>query len=176
MTKPQNWSVRLLGMTLLIVLLTGCSQIILDPGQDQPVQTGEATLPAESGESKNPPTNQIPAAGSTAVPVIPPAEVTPLLPAYPGTEQSIDPLMEPLIQMAKADLAKRLGVPEAEIEVLEARAVVWPDAGLGCPQPGMSYIQIPFDGGLIVLEVDGQEYNYHTGGNDGPFLCEQSGK
>lgn len=98
------------------------------------------------------------------------------MPAYPGTEQSIDPLMEPLIQMAKADLAKRLGIPEAEIEVMEARAVVWPDAGLGCPQPGMSYIQIPFDGGLIVLEVDGQEYNYHTGGNDGPFLCEQSGK
>ena len=84
--------------------------------------------------------------------------------------------MDPLIQMAKADLAKRLGVPESEIEVLEARAVVWPDAALGCPQPGMAYIQIPFDGGLIVLEVDGQEYNYHTGGNDGPFLCEQSGK
>jgi len=163
-------------MTLLIVLITGCSQIILDPGQDQPVQTGEATLPAESGESKTPPTNQPPAAGSTAVPSIPPLEATTLMPANPGTEQAIDPLMEPLIQMSKADLAKRLGVPEAEIEVLEARAVVWPDAGLGCPQPGMSYIQIPFDGGLIVLEVGGQEYNYHVGGNDGPFLCEQSGK
>jgi hypothetical protein len=95
---------------------------------------------------------------------------------FPGTEQSIDPAMEPLIQMAKEDLAKRLGVPEAEIVVLEARAVLWPDGSLGCPQPGMAYIQIPFDGGLIRLEVDGQEYNYHTGGPDGPFLCEQSGK
>lgn len=175
MTKSQNWTGRLVGMALLFVLLTGCNQIILDPGQDQPVLTNEPTLPAESGESKNPPSNQIPPAGSTATPVIPPAETTPLMPAYPGTEQSIDPAMEPLIQMAKADLAKRLGAPEGEIEVLEARAVVWPDAGLGCPQPGMSYIQIPFDGGLIVLEVAGQEYNYHSGGNDGLFLCEQNG-
>ncbi|OGO33256.1 MAG: hypothetical protein A2Z16_17590 [Chloroflexi bacterium RBG_16_54_18] len=157
-------------MALLIVLLTGCSQIILDPGQDQPDPTGEPTLPAESGEAKNP------TAGSTAAPIIPPVEVTPLMPAFPGTEQSIDPAMDPLIQMAKADLATRLGVPESEIEVLEARAVVWPDAALGCPQPGMSYIQIPFDGGLIVLDVGGQEYNYHTGGNDGLFLCEQSEK
>ena len=97
------------------------------------------------------------------------------MPAHPGTEQSIDPAMEPLIQMARADLAGRLGVAEDEIEVLEARAVVWPDASLGCPQPGMAYIQIPFDGGLIRLEAAGLEYNYHTGGGEGPFLCEPSG-
>lgn len=96
------------------------------------------------------------------------------MPAHPGSEGSIDPSMDALIQIARADLAERLGVNEYEITVLEARPVVWPDASLGCPRPGMSYIQILFEGGLIRLEAGGQEYNYHSGGDAEPFLCEPS--
>ena len=47
--------------------------------------------------------------------------------------------MEPLVQTAREDLAQRLGVPPGQIEVVEAQAVVWPDASLGCPQPGMAF-------------------------------------
>lgn len=82
--------------------------------------------------------------------------------------------MDGLVQLARADLEERLGVPEDEIKVLEARPVVWPDASLGCPQPGMFYIQILVEGGLIRLEAGGQEYNYHIGDNAEPFLCEPS--
>ena len=51
--------------------------------------------------------------------------------------------------------------------------MVWPDASLGCPQPDMFYIQIPHDGLLIRLSVDGKVYAYHSGGGYDPFLCEQ---
>ena len=94
----------------------------------------------------------------------------------PEPESSIDPTMETLIKTAKADLAKRLGLSEDDIDVLEAKAMLWPDGSLGCPQPGMAYIQIPFEGGLIRLDAGGQEYDYHTGEGESPFLCVQASK
>jgi hypothetical protein len=92
------------------------------------------------------------------------------VPPIPGT---VEPGMEGLIEMAREDLAKRLSIRADEIEVLEAKAVVWPDASLGCPQPGMRYKQVPMDGALIRLLVEGKVYEYHSGGGRAPFLCEQ---
>jgi hypothetical protein len=92
------------------------------------------------------------------------------VPPVPGT---VEPGMEGLIEMAKEDLAERLSMAAGEIEVLEAKGVVWPDASLGCPQPGMRYKQVPMDGALIRLLVEGKVYEYHSGGGRAPFLCEQ---
>ncbi len=91
----------------------------------------------------------------------------------PNIPSPPEPGLAPLLTQAKEDLAQRLSVPVDQIEVLEARAVVWPDASLGCPQPGMKYKQVPMDGALIRLVVDGQVYEYHSGGSRDPFLCEQ---
>ena len=64
-------------------------------------------------------------------------------------------------------------VNPSAIEVSSAELVEWPDAGLGCPQPGMAYRQVPTDGSLIILVYDSVEYRYHTGGSTSvPFLCE----
>jgi hypothetical protein len=89
-----------------------------------------------------------------------------------NTPSQIDPGLQGLIDQAKADLAERLSVPAAEIIVLEAVMVVWPDGSLGCPQPGMEYIQVTVDGVRIILQVEGQTYRYHMGGSRGLFLCE----
>jgi hypothetical protein len=82
----------------------------------------------------------------------------------------------PLVLQAKEDLADRLGVPMSEIELLSFEEVVWPDSSIGCPQPGMRYKQVPYDGALIRLSADGQVYDYHSGGSRGPFLCEKAYK
>lgn len=84
--------------------------------------------------------------------------------------------MESMIEMAKNDLARRLYIPIDEIHLVEARPVVWPDSSLGCPQPGMAYLQVPEDGALIVLQVGNISYKYHNGGNRGLFLCETVSK
>lgn len=89
----------------------------------------------------------------------------------PGT---VEPGLEPLIALATKDLTERLSIAEGDIEILEAVAVVWPDASLGCPEPGMAYRQIPLDGALIRLQIEGKVYEYHSGGGRDPFLCEQS--
>ncbi len=89
-----------------------------------------------------------------------------------GHDGEIDEGLRPFIDMAIADLAARLGIGASAISVVSARLVVWPNAALGCPQPGMSYAQVAVDGSLIELEAGGLYYRYHTGGNTfTPFLC-----
>jgi hypothetical protein len=90
-----------------------------------------------------------------------------------GATTALDPALARLVAGTRADLARRRGVALDAIEVVEARSVTWPDPGLGCPQPGMAYRQVPVDGVLIRLRVDDLIFNYHGGGGRAPFLCEQ---
>jgi hypothetical protein len=75
-----------------------------------------------------------------------------------------------LVQGAIDDLAERLGVERTEVIVIDSRGVTWGDTSMGCPEPGVGYLQVLVDGAFAVLEVDGRRYHYH-GGN--PLrLCE----
>lgn len=80
--------------------------------------------------------------------------------------------MDDQVTLAVAALAKRLGVDQSRVEVVEVEPVTWPDASLGCPQPGMKYRQVPVDGYRILLRVDAREYPFHGGDQRGPFFCE----
>ncbi len=84
-----------------------------------------------------------------------------------------DPTVGRLVTSAREDLAKRLQVDAKDIQLLEARDVVWPDTSLGCPQPGMVYPQILRDGALVRLRVGKRTYAYHSGGGREPSLCER---
>ena len=77
-----------------------------------------------------------------------------------------------LIESAKADLAQRLSIPTSQIKVIETKEVVWPDASLGCPQPGNVYAQILTPGYLVTLEYAGDEYEYHAGIHGDTLYCE----
>jgi hypothetical protein len=77
-----------------------------------------------------------------------------------------------LIEKAKEDLAQRLSIERAQISLVEAREVVWPDSSLGCPQPGTVYTQVLTSGFLIHLEADGKIYEYHADFNEQVILCE----
>jgi hypothetical protein len=106
--------------------------------------------------------------GATLVPegATPPG--TPIgVPAAPAISQTAP------VELAKADLARRRAVAPDTIRIVEVRDVTWPDPGLGCPQPGMAYKQVPVDGLLIRLESGGQLFEYHSGGSKAPFLCER---
>jgi hypothetical protein len=79
--------------------------------------------------------------------------------------------LEAIIAAAKADLATSLGIDEAAIDVALVEEVVWSDASLGCPQPGMRYRQVPTDGMRIVLSAGDVSYDYRSDGLRDPFLC-----
>jgi hypothetical protein len=82
------------------------------------------------------------------------------------------PGIRELVMHARSDLAKRLGVAPETIDLLEASEVVWPDASLGCPQPGKGYAQSTREGYLIRLRSGKRAYRYHSGQGGAPFLCE----
>lgn len=99
-----------------------------------------------------------------------PAPARPAATPTPGGV-TMSPTLEALVARAKADLAARLGLSEAEIQVVEAQAVTWPDSSLGCPEPGRMYLQVLTPGYRIVLEAGGRRYAYHAGREGLPFLC-----
>jgi hypothetical protein len=70
------------------------------------------------------------------------------------------------------DLAERLGEPVVDPTVISVVAKTWNDGSLGCPQPGQVYTQALVDGFQVVLEVDGEEFDYRIGGGTDVRLCE----
>jgi len=102
-----------------------------------------------------------------------PATPSPSSTSPSSSPSSTDGNQTPEVAQARQDLATRLNLPETNIEVVEAKAIVWPDSSLGCPQPGMMYAQVLQDGLLIVLRANQKLYEYHSGGNQPPFLCEK---
>jgi hypothetical protein len=73
---------------------------------------------------------------------------------------------------AKADLASRLGVAEDEINVEGVEFVEWPDSCLGVSQPDMVCAEVITPGYRIILEANGQTYEYHTDGGPQAVLAE----
>ncbi len=89
----------------------------------------------------------------------------------PALPTPADKDLQYLIAKAKEDLAKRLSTSVDEIKLLEAKAVVWRDASLGCPKPGIDYIQVETGGYNVLLETGGKTYNYHTNKTNRIILC-----
>jgi hypothetical protein len=78
-----------------------------------------------------------------------------------------------MVAAAKADLAARLGLSEADITVQSVEPVEWPDTSLGCPQPGMMYAQVITPGYQVLLQATGEVYDYRTTAGRLLVLCEQ---
>jgi len=74
--------------------------------------------------------------------------------------------------LAVTDLAQRLGIAKSAVTVVKIEDVQWPDASLGCPQPGMMYAQVITPGYLITLNANGQSYEYHAS-QSRVILCEK---
>ena len=92
----------------------------------------------------------------------------------PSLSTPADPISQRLIEKAKADLAQRLSISAPQISLVEVAQVEWSDSSLGCPQPGMDYLQVITPGYLIRLEAAGQEYEYHSNRDTYFVLCENS--
>jgi len=91
-------------------------------------------------------------------------------PAQPLEPSPLSPALHPhsanraqdAAERARDDLASRLDLDSAEISVVSVEAVDWPDASLGCPEPGRLYAQVITPGYRILLEARGQRYEYRA--------------
>ncbi len=82
-----------------------------------------------------------------------------------------------LIERAKDDLVQATGAESDAVTVVSTEEVEWSDSSLGCPDPDAMYAQVITPGYLIVLESDGNTFNYHTGADpEGPLVqCTEDG-
>lgn len=111
-------------------------------------------------------------------------ETTSVPPTGPSSTSTIGttaPAEDPMehkgvVETAIRDLAGRLDVSEADIEVIEVKDVQWPDGALGCPEEGKMYTQALVDGSQVLLGVDERIYDYHAGSDGEPFLCPSDEK
>jgi hypothetical protein len=146
---------RILSIANLIILEAGCNLIPATNAPETPIRpSAEATAMIE--------TRTIP----TAVTEEDPMETEPSLPipSIPGLPR--------LIEAAKEDLAQRLSIPSSQINAVEVKGVFWPDASLGCPQPGTTYDQVEVPGYLILLQANGDEFEYHANIHNYVYYCE----
>jgi hypothetical protein len=80
-----------------------------------------------------------------------------MVPVTPPDESA-----EKMVALVKAHLAQKLSIPVDQIVLSEIKPVVWRDASLGCPKPGIDYIQVETPGYNISLAAGGKTYTYHT--------------
>jgi hypothetical protein len=138
----HNW-IKITSIVSFVIFLAACNQVVTPSLPDEALAPPASTAPVVDTQT-----------------------------ASEMTQPTPPPGMEFLIEKAREDLAQRLSIGLTQISLVEARAVVWPDSSLGCPQPGMRYLQVPEDGALIILQAQGIVYEYHNGGSRGLFLCE----
>lgn len=95
-------------------------------------------------------------------------------PMTPTLSTPVTPGLEYLIEIAKEDLAQRLSMSVTQINLVETAEVEWSDSSLDCPQPGMEYLQVITPGYRILLETNGNLYEYHSNRDTYVVYCESS--
>jgi hypothetical protein len=78
--------------------------------------------------------------------------------------------------LARADLAKRLKVDDLQIEIVGAKPATWPNAGLGCPDPGRTYRDEVIAGLVIELTHRDKTYRYHSDMSSQIVYCPDKAK
>ena len=89
-------------------------------------------------------------------------KVNPTAPAWPAEAQ-------PLVDLARAELAKV--VAATDIEVVKVEAVQWRDGCLECAKAGEMCTDAIVPGYRIVLRAAGVEYEYRTDGKQTVRPC-----
>jgi hypothetical protein len=167
----------------LILLVTAACEPTLPTIEEETVPP-ETQVPAIATETppvqtETPAVSPSPSSEPTETPLPPTVEEREEATEVAPTEAAEDigdavPYAEGVLAAATADLARRLGVTEDTVQTKSLERVLWPDGGLGCPNPSVVYIQELTPGYRILLEVEGETYVYHTDSSDKAILCPES--
>ncbi|HEX9707574.1 MAG TPA: hypothetical protein VGA24_08035, partial [Steroidobacteraceae bacterium] len=105
--------------------------------------------------------------GATAAP-----EEIPFVPGQ-GSSEKLTDAQRDIARLAIDALAADLQIASDGILVDTIVAVDWRDSSIGCPKPGMAYLDVITPGHKITLRADGQIYTVHEAGNSA-FVCRQT--
>jgi hypothetical protein len=101
---------------------------------------------------------------------VPPRKPVPVPSSAPPEGKLVTAEVPPdLIEKMRADLAEHAGIAASAAKVVVAQSVVWPNGGLGCPEPGQMYTQATVPGYRVEFEYNGRTYAYHAAQRGGFF-------
>jgi len=171
---------RLLILALIQILLVGYSAGCRQVPQSSDIRfTEDPTSESDSLSDMSPSSNKTETATSEEpqLKITKTIQIDPLvLSTHPisteKTKAQIMPIEQGQIDFAIENLAEILGVDVYRVEVINLELVTWPDASLGCPEPGMLYTQVLSAGYRLTLGVDGELYYYNADTRGEIFLCE----
>lgn len=109
------------------------AQSVTPSPTDSPVASASPTPKQQETATGTP---QSPQATLSAITHTPPQSISPEMREVTLTAAEISGLVH-----RWADLAQRSEKPLDGVRILAARQATWPDASLGCPEPGFSYAQ-----------------------------------
>ena len=89
-----------------------------------------------------------------------------------GSPEELTDVERGAAQLAIDTLAADLKIPRESIEVDTVKAVEWRNSSLGCPKPGVAYLDVVTPGHKVVLRVGKEIHVVHEAGNRA-FRCEQ---
>jgi hypothetical protein len=128
------------------------------------------TVVAACGAPSAPPA--FPTASSKPAATLPPSVLPTMPPSVLPTEAATGAAARPTGEQwqdapaaavnAAADLAQRLKIEVNTITLVSVEHVDWRDACLGIQQPGVMCAQVITPGYKVILEANGQQYEYHT--------------
>ena len=101
-----------------------------------------------------------------------PAEPTASL--HASAEASANPMdaaTQKMVGIASEHLAEQLDVSPDAIAVVRVQPAEWRDGSLGCPKPGVDYLEGKTPGYVMWLDVAGQEYEYHSDATKRVVVC-----
>jgi hypothetical protein len=100
----------------------------------------------------------------------------PLTPVPPSKEQetvNVPASAEKAVAWAESDVAGQTGRAADTVQLLAVDRADWRDSSLGCPKPGMVYLQVITPGYRILVQAGDTIYEYHSASDsDRAVLCK----
>ncbi|MCG8346728.1 MAG: hypothetical protein MI924_02970 [Chloroflexales bacterium] len=137
----------------------------------EPTASPTASPRSEPSATPQEQINQVAPAGTVVLSEITPQPSSTDQPVEQPRPGQPNPL-NAMVSRVRQDLSDRLQVDQNSITVIEQNTVEWSDSSLDCPSPDMGYAQVITPGYLIVLEAQGQRYEYHTDMQNRFVLCQ----
>jgi hypothetical protein len=136
--------------------------IVPNPG-DPPLSTPQPGSPTNSRIITSPTFDRFDTTATKMPERVPPTDAFP-----PITGEVPGELLDSILK----DLSERTGIPREMIVIIEDQAVLWNDGSLGCAKPGEFYTQALVNGYRVILEINGETYDYRASDRGYFFLCE----
>ncbi len=151
---------------LSVSLITSCAGMELESAQTSPLAAATPSPLSTPSPAPSPtqpfPLETVMPAPTDRAPLAPPTGPAPQ-PTFPVRPYPTrPPEAQAAVEAARAFLAGHLGIGVEQVRLVYVEPAEWPDAGLGCPEPGKVYAQVLTPGYRVVLQVQDQQYELHT--------------